>query len=360
MIPYYALICLPLIFAIFYELFYEKYDLRQKKNYTIVIFFTIYYILLAFRGKYIGVDTARYLSIHETISNYTWKEVFSAYSGSDIGYYILDKIVGTIFVNEQWILIITSLIIIVPIATMYYKESKNCLVSIALFMVLPTFQMNFSGIRQAIAIAFVAPAMEFVKEKKLLKFVIVVFFASLFHNSAVIMLAMYPLYHATLKLKHLWIAIPIGLIIFRFNEQIYLFILGFMGDKYEERYAEITETGAYTMIIVFIMFAIYAFVMVDEKKLSAYEKGYRNFLILVVFLQMFVPINSIAMRMNYYFIILVPIIITQVTTKLRTKDGRIILVALFLIYMIFTIYYVDKSASVDSLDIYPYEFYTRK
>ena len=355
MIPYYCLIGIPLLFAFGYELYFEKYGVSEKKNYTILIFYVIYFILLAFRSKNIGFDTVRYLSQYESMYDITLKDILRR---DDIGYYLFTKVLSVFFKDGQWLLAIVAAITTIPFAYLYYKETKNSLVTIALLMVLPTFQMNFSGLRQAIAIALVVPAVYLVKKKELKKSALVVILAMMFHSSAFIILIIYPLYHCTIKIKHMLIIAPIGLIIYKYNTQIYLFMATRMGDKFEERYAFATETGAVTMLIVFFLFTIYAFVFVKGSLLTKEQNGFRNFLLAALFIQLFAPVNSIAMRMGYYFMPFIPIVVTQSTKYLKIKDKRIRWCLSVAIYMLFTIYYIDKSLDVDSLGIYPYELFT--
>lgn len=361
MTPYYILITAPLIFAFGYELYYERYNiLVKKKNYTILIFYAIYFILLAFRSDNIGSDTYSYLMHYAAMPKISLKGIWGTYKDSDIGYYLFTKILSVFLKNTQWLLIIVAAITTIPFAYLYYKETKNSLVTIALLMVLPNFQMNFSGLRQAIAIAFVVPGVYFIQKKRWKMFVLMVILATLFHKSAFIMLVMYPIYHCTIKIKHLMIIVPLGIVVYRFNTQIYLLMASLMGGRFEERYAYVTETGAVTMLIVFMLFTVYAFVLTNSRMMSDDEKGYRNLLLIASFMQMFAPINSIAMRMGYYFIPFIPIIITQATNHLKVKDYRVRWVISIAIYILFTIYYIDKSLSVDSLNIYPYEFFFSK
>lgn len=358
MLPYYFLFGIPILYAIINELIYEKNErIEEKKNYTITIFFFIYAILLSFRSDNVGVDTARYLEIYETVGNLSWGELRETFENSEIGYFFFSKIVGSIFGNEQVIIIVTALMSVLPIAYLYYRETKNCLVSMSLFLTMPIFQMAFSGIRQAVAMAFVVPALYYIKERKLLKFILVVFFATLFHRSAFIILLMYPLYFMNIKLKNAALLIPIGLVILRFNTQIYLWMAVAMGDRFEERYAYTTETGAYTMLIVYVIFTLYAFVVMDESRMDESAKGFRNYLVIATFLQMFTPVNPIAMRLNYYFILFIPIVITQINYYSKIRDKRVRFLIDVAVFFTFMLYYIDKAHSMDILGIYPYEFF---
>ena len=358
MLPYYALIFIPLLFAFFYELFYERFGNKgKKKNYTIIIFFIIYCILLAFRSANIGADVLRYFEHYNIVKSYSFSQVIRVYQNSDLGYFIFTKLLAIVFSHRQWLLIIVALFTTIPMATMYYRESENSLVSIALFMVMPIFQMNFSGLRQAMAISFIVPAMYAVRDRNLKRFLIIVAFACLFHSSAIIILLMYPIYHWKIKRKHLIFIFPLIAFVYTFNSEIYMFVFRFIDEKFQERYAYTTQTGAYTMLLVFFVFVIYAFVFTNEKKYTHDEKGLRNYLLMALLLQIFALVNSVAMRLNYYYLPFIPIIITQATNRMKIQSKILKICISMSIYVLFICYYLNKSRTIDSLGIYPYEFF---
>ena len=127
---------------------------------------------------------------------------------------------------------------------LYMKESNHNLLTIALFMGLAPFSMFFSGLRQSIAMGIGAICYLCCKEKKPASFLLLVFLAYLFHQSAAILLLMYPMIH--LRVTKKWIPLVVVVVAgcFVFRNQIFGFALRF-SDKYESRYV-ISETGSYT------------------------------------------------------------------------------------------------------------------
>lgn len=358
MFPYYALIGIPIMYAFYYELRYEKRDrIEEKKNNTLVVFFTLYGLLLAFRSPNVGVDTVRYIEIYHVIESTTWGNIAIYFPNSEKGYLLLNKILAIVFGNEQWLLIVVAVLCVVPIAILYYKESKNGLISMALFLVMPLFQMNFSGVRQSLAIAFVLPALYFTRNKSILKFLLTVIVAMLFHRSAIILLVLYPLYYIRLNRKHLVLLIPLGILVFYFKTQIFTLTSYLLMELLNESYGGLSETGAYTMLLVYMVFCIYAFFIPDEKKMSETAKGFRNYLVFATFLQIFAAVNPIAMRMNYYFIVFIPIVISQITHNCRIRNKRIVFLIEVLTFLVFMAYYLKHAHSADDLSIYPYEFF---
>jgi hypothetical protein len=174
-----------------------------------------------------------------------------------------------------------------------------------------TFVMMFSGIRQMLAVSIGFAAYEFTRKKKLIPFILSVLFALTFHTSAFMIAFMYPLYHAKITKKWLYAVVPVMGIIFVFNKQVFS-VLGLILERYTSYDASIVETGAYTMLILFSAFAAFAFLVPEESLLDEETIGLRNFLLLSIVIQMFAPLHPIAMRMNYYYIIFIPLLLPKI------------------------------------------------
>lgn len=82
------------------------------------------------------------------------------------------------------------------------KISKNWMMSTALVALSNFFFVSMSNSRQLVAIAILIYAFTFVVDKKLIKFLLLVFFASCFHLSAFIFLIIYPLINFKSKYVH--------------------------------------------------------------------------------------------------------------------------------------------------------------
>jgi hypothetical protein len=158
----------------------------------------------------------------------------------------------------------------------------------------------------------------------------------------------------------LWFVIPVIGLVFVFNKQIFglaaNLMFSIMGEKYD---VEVEETGAYLMIVLFVLFAIAAYFFPDEKKVDAEMNGLRNFLLMAVMLQCFAPVHTLAMRMNYYFIVFIPIVVPKIFkySKDNIKDvakiTKGIIVGFFVVYYLVTTYESCKTG-ISDLDTYPY------
>ena len=221
--------------------------------------------------------------------------------------------------------------------------------------------MLFSGIRQSIAMGIGLVAFHFVKKKKLVSFLITVIIALGFHQSAFILFAMYPLYYFRIKKKHIYYLIPLIAIVYIFNQRIFsrlLIIMRLFGTKYDE-YAEIGGTGAVMMIICFAAFTIFAYIIPDATKEDNEFIGIRNYLLLATLIQCFAPLHNWAMRMNYYYILFVPLVIPKVLDnadvkwKQVSKLAEIVMCVFFTVYFIITVY-TGCQTDGGALNTFPY------
>ena len=223
--------------------------------------------------------------------------------------------------------------------------------------------MLFSGLRQSMAMAVGIIAYKFVREKKLLSFIIICFVALGFHHSAFVLFLMYPLYHIAFKKKDLWYIIPIIGLVIIFNRQIFTSLANLMvlfSNKYED--VSITQTGAITTFLMFAAFTIFCYIIPDESKMDKEMFGLRNILLFSMVLQSFASLHLLAMRMNYYYMIFIPIIVAKVIDIPKDRYKQVaklggLIIAVFLFGYFFMGLYRDYITGESALNTVPYKFF---
>ncbi len=358
MTAYYILLGVPAIIALFVGYRNSEItDIKTKINNGRIItvaFFAIYLLMLILRDKSIGTDIDGYLEYFNIIKKSSWRGLSRA-TDLEIGYVILNKIISVFTDNEQIFLGVIAVITVLPISFFYYKESENAILSAVIFANMAVFPMMFSGLRQAIAMGLAIPAFYCVKHKKIIPFILIVLLATSFHNSAFLLAFLYPIYHIKITQKSLVFVLPLLAVIFLLRAQIFSVLVKFLNEKYQETYGEAQETGAFAVFLLFIMFCAYAFLIADDDKMDADTLGLRNILVLVTFIQVFASVNTIAMRMNYYFIPFVPVLLSRIYNRRNRDDfeiseiGNIVLLGFFFMYF----FYFAKT-DADILEIHPY------
>lgn len=370
MLPYVILLFAPLLV---YQISVTKRENRVSKEWSLSIgktpevlnnsmivplFFLLYLMLLICRHESIGRDLANYRYYFDMYATQPFSYLYEI--DGDILYYLLNWVIGRFTRNYQVFLAIVAIITVLPIAKIYSEDKQYGFLKIVLFMNMSVFVMIFSGLRQSLAMAIGLIAYSFVCKKKPFWFLVFALIAWGFHHTGFMVLLYYPLYYLKLNKNQLWFVIPVIGLVFAFNKQIFGLasdlMFSIMGDKYD---VEVEETGAYLMIVLFVLFAIAAYFFPNEQKVDAEMNGLRNFLLMAVLLQCFAPVHTLAMRMNYYFIIFVPIIVPKIfkyakdNIKDVAKIARGVIVGFFVMYYLYSTY-ISCQTGESALSTYPY------
>ena len=209
----------------------------------------------------------------------------------------------------------------------------------------------FSGIRQAIAMSMGVPAWYFARNRKRLCFIAIVLLAMQIHCSSFMLVIIYPLYHAKITKKWLWFVIPCMVAVFVFRTPIFNVLITLLWEEYD-----ITDaTGAVSILILLILFGIYSYLLPEERALEQDVLALRNILLLSIVIQIFAMLHPLSMRMNYYFLIFVPILIPKIANRSKKQYAQIarlsvVIMTVYFIYYYFSAVITDK----DSLNLYPY------
>ncbi|MBE6952370.1 MAG: EpsG family protein [Ruminococcaceae bacterium] len=331
---------------------------EKKNRRALTVFFVLLTILVACRHESVGNDTRNYVHFFERFSAMSWGEV--GQDSLEYGYAYFNKVVSLFSKEPQFFLVVAAIAVSAMIYPTYKRLCLDPTLSIVLFCTISTFVMSFSGIRQMLAIGLGFIAYDLTRKRKLLPFVLVVCSAVLFHTSAFILIFMYPLYHAKITKKWLYIVVPVIAIVFLFNRQIFS-VLSVIIERYTRFTGGVSSTGAYTMLFLFGLFTVFSFVVPGDSKLDQETIGLRNFLLFSLVLQMFTPLHVLAMRMNYYYIIFIPLLLPKIIACRNERWsqvailGRHVMVVFFLAYFLINVYTTAGTSSC--LHVFPYHFF---
>lgn len=109
----------------------------------------------------------------------------------EIGYILLNKVVGMFTAQPGAIMVVTSVLSMAGPAYLIARYSKNVYLSVFLYVNLYLFYLDMNFIRQAIAMSIICFAYGFLRDKKFWRFLLLVIIASLFHFSALYMIPVY-------------------------------------------------------------------------------------------------------------------------------------------------------------------------
>lgn len=353
MLVFFILLFVPIVYQ--HVSIKGHYTDNHKKNIRAITFFFVFLTLLVMlRHESVGNDTRNYIMYYDVFGRMSWNELGRV--NMEHGFVYFNKLVS-IFTNVPQIFLAVSAI---AVSVMMYPTYKRLCIdsslTIVTYVTLSTFVMMFSGIRQMIAIAIGFIAYEFTRKKKLIPFIVCVVVAISFHTSAFMLAFMYPLYYAKITKKWLWTVVPSMAVVFVFNKPIFTFF-GLFVEQYTEYDASITQTGAYTMLFLFVVFTVFTYIIPDESKLDEETIGLRNFLLISVVIQMFAPLHTLAMRMNYYYIIFIPLLLPKIIEARSDRWKQVAVTARHVMVVFFFIYFFYNASGDGGLNVFPYHFF---
>lgn len=348
--PYYGMIAVSYgLSLVLLKKQYEDNDLARKLS--ISAFFLIWIVLLSLRDVTCGIDLVRYELKFSESAHTAWSEIWK--SGEDVGYYLFQKSVRTVTSDFGIFLSLVAVLSLGGIWFFYGRESECAPLTIALLVTVAPFTMYFSGLRQVLAMAFVIPAWYCAKHKKWVWFILTVLLTFLFHRSGAVIALLYPLYHLRLSRKWVYVLPPAFLLVLMFNKPIFRFLMLLVG---EEEYP-MSDTGAYAVLILLVLLSVYSFVIPDEDQMDADTRALRNILVLAAFLQCFAPVHTLAMRVNYYFLLFIPILIPKIARRAKPVWRFTAQVSMMVMVGFFTLlFFLQGHLGDDDLHIFPYVF----
>lgn len=352
MLPFVILLTVPIVITPFVKNI--KVNRIHLKYLPLFLFFVSLMILMMLRHKNVGNDTANYYYFVEKISRESWAMVTR--ESTEVIFYSFMKIITTISNDPRFFVAVSSFLIIAMLYPTFRRLCVNPPLTIVLFCSMSTFAMLFSGIRQMLAVGIGMIAYELVRRRKLIFFIIVVVIAVFVHTSAFMLIFMYPLYHARVTRKWLFAVIPIFIVIFIFNRQIFGVLSAFI-EQYTDYNAKEITTGAYSTLVMFVLFTVFSFVIPDDSLMDDETIGLRNFLLLSLAIQMFAPLNPVAMRMGYYYIIFIPLLLPKIIEKSSIRFRKVAQVSNYILLVFFFAYFFVGATNGSKLHTIPYHFF---
>lgn len=352
MLPFVVLLTIPIVFQ---HMPIKRMSYERRNRILLFFFFSFLTFLIMFRHESVGNDTHNYSNLFVKFSNMSWSEL--SRETIEVGFSFYTKFISFFSDEPQFFLAISAIAVTLMIYPSYKRLCVDTSLTIVIFCLMSTFVMMFSGIRQMMAIGIGFIAYEFTRNKKFIPFIIAVFIALTFHTSAFMLFFMYPIYHAKITKKWLVVFAPIFLVILLYNDKIFM-VLSLIIERYTRFNGDIISTGAYTMIFLFVALAIFSYLIPDETKIDKETIGLRNFLLFSLVIQFFAPLHNLAMRMNYYYIIFIPLLLPKIiefkSEKLKQVAivGRYVMVVFFLLY-----FFIIKANSDGNLHVFPYHFF---
>ena len=354
---------------------------KKHRMWYVTSTFFIVFLFAALRKYTIGIDlNLHYARNFERIAMLPWDEVpsFIAY---DPGFNILCKLIGYISTDRQVFIMITSLIVFGSVGRYIYINGKDVVLETFMFLVSFCYMMYMNIIAQAVAMAIFLFAIEFLKGKKYIKYIIAVLLASSMHASAIILLLMIPLSFLKVNRKSVFrFSIILLFILFVYNQVFDMFatIIPEFGRYLEAGnvHGQSTSLGifALSLILIYVGCFVASIIFIYANK-SLSRKDYFIFLrkgkvakqintnllaygtLIVVCSRLASLQIAVSIRVGYYFCPLAFSLLSRAIDEYR--DARMRFTLKLIIYSILIVFFCWSAPIFGAINYggVPYEFY---
>jgi len=356
LIIYYVLILSLILTYIKIQENYEEGAILYNKTAKnkVYLFFASFLMfgIMALRNPSVGTDTTRYLEIYRDHLYGTGMNVFNT---NEWLFTIFSNTVS-IFASEQMFLVIVSAIIVLSFSWFFCKYSNNILLCYILHITIGLFSFTLSGMRQSLAICLTLIAFYYAKENKLIRFIIIVIVASLFHNSAICFLPVYFIVKIKKLNKLQCNLILLAILCTKILSGLLIFIIGFLApSRFKNLLGNSTGINSKSFILFFGIMLLCIVVLI-------YENNYLNELQTSMFLlgSIATVIFGIATRiflldrLAFYFVPYIIILIVDTINNMKHIPSRRIVMA---ITILFGILWFSVSIPGGSMGIDHYLFF---
>lgn len=318
---------------------FNRVNLNYKK-WAFIIFWIFILILGLCRNEQYGFDWYGYkYDFFLKYSRMTFGEVIT--SKTDIGYALLNWTISRF--TDQFVICrnIIYAITNISMGLWIYKKSKMSSLSALIYLSFSFLAFDFFIMRQALAISIIIWGYDFILEKKLIKYIFIVFLAATFHSTAVVALIFYPLVNSKIKtmgfIKHSLIILGTAILsplCIRFLVQRYIY----------GRYMDdiVSGEGINKLVLLLVFIGIITFFNNSEEFIDNTNNGLFEIVLAMIYFQTVALTFSLFSRMTIYstvfLIIFIPLCLSKIKNKENRKSFYFAIIILLIILYIFEVY----------------------
>jgi transmembrane protein EpsG len=302
---------------------YLKQNGRGNNNNLLINFYlvAIGLILLfvaGFRGDFTS-DYQGYIDLFKSYNSFSFKELFYNKFGQEMGYVILNWVIGMFTTNSIYIMIITSLLIILLFFKEYKKYSPVLWLSILMFVSIGSFYTSFNTIRQILAAAIIFYGSKYLYKRNLLKYFLIVMLATVFHKTSIIMIVFYFVLNYKFNIKKLLITLFALFVSMTFLESILTIVRKYFYSYYISSVYGMTGVNLKNLVLPL---GILVFVLLHLRKLDFTNNKINIWVNATIFYAFFSILGTkvqLIQRISEFFspysLLIIPLIITQIKDK---------------------------------------------
>lgn len=243
------------------------------------------FLILALQDVHANADLMSYYTRYQSLQNtsvgyfldHFWdlKDPIYYFAGL-----LFSKLGFSFFVWKAFI----SFIFVLGVYKLILYYSANIGISFLVLISLGLYGFVFSGLRQTMAFGILLFTYPYLKNKKLFRFILLVIVAAMFHSTALIFLATYPIYRLKLRVRNVLLLAVVGFVVLLNANTLASLYLQLTGT--DEIYADYLEkSGALSAAGIIISGCIWLFctVFLYRKNADKHDGHLCNLALLALF-----------------------------------------------------------------------------
>ncbi|MFJ7747166.1 EpsG family protein [Peribacillus sp. NPDC097295] len=290
-------------------------------------------------------DTFNYKNMY-TENDFTWEYILS---NKDMGFGILQMILKNFSNDPQIMIFTTALVTNVLIIVVLYKYSRLFELSTFVYITGGLHLVSMNGIRQVLAAAIFFTATKYLLNGNFMKYLLIVLFASTFHQSALILIPIYFLVRTKAWTKSTLAWLSFSVIIVLGYEQFSSILFSAIEDTQYSDYSSFNEGGANVIRVAVSAAPLLIAYLGKERLREIFPKS--DYIVNMALLGLVFMIVStqqwIFARFSIYFNLYQLILISWIIEFFSKKDQKLIYYLILVLFFVF--YFYENVVSLNIL-----------
>ena len=323
---------------------------RARKTYCVILGI-ILFLIAALRSTSVGIDSERYAWHFYNLQQLDFQGIIDYYQ-SELGFYFLVKLLTFISSDHQIMFAFIGAIYAYSISRFIYNYSIEPMVSFIMLIPMVYFAFTLTGLRQTMALSILLISIDYILDRRLLKFLLIVFIASLFHQSALFFAPAYIIKNKNITFKRIFLYLAFMPIVFLLRPFIVRAVQFFLYSSYSIDWSQ--SAGGWSTLSTYVLILIVATIF--KKQLEKQNGNFPFFFTMMyigTLVQMFVPLQPNIFRVSMYYNIASIILIPGILKTQKDRVSKLIAYTIFFVLMGVQYYVFTFNAA----GVQPYKFF---
>lgn len=332
----------------------NKINNKKEKNFLLILSMIPLWFLNVFRASSVGTDYIQVGKQFTYINNSTSIFYTQGYNWFWLPLKIFCKIVGFCFGSEPfWFYLICGTLTIYFLYKNIRENSDYSKMFLILFIAFGLYLQSFNQTRQILAMIIILYAIKYIKEQKFFKYTILILFASIFHETALIFIPLYFLAKIKLDKKTIVLYFTVTIILFLGEKLLYNIIYMTKYSIYFTTIYNVSKTSSLFNTIVRVTLLIFCYIfkkdLIEDKKYNFCYHMISICAILQILTMKYYFLGRLTTYFFAFYIVLLPRCLDKFLEKISFKYRNILKILIYvLIILYFMIYYFSPSGSINS------------